>query len=202
MTTLAPPTTILEGERVRLVPLQMAHLDGLWDAAQFPEIWTYMPVRMQTKEDMVASIALTLRQQALGLELPFTVIDQDTKRIVGSTRFLDVTLAHRGLEIGWTWYTPNVWRTRINTECKYLLLTYAFETLKVLRVCLKTDARNVRSQQAITRLGAVREGVLRAHRILPDGFVRDTVYFSILAAEWPAIKLSLENALSSSHAER
>lgn len=120
------------------------------------------------------------------------IIDQATNQVVGSTRFLDISSQHRQLEIGSTWLTPSVWRTRMNTECKYLLLKHCFEVLETIRVQIKTDRRNVQSQRAIERLGAVKEGVLRRHRILPDGYVRDTVYYSVIDEEWPAVKARLE----------
>ena len=125
----------------------------------------------------------------------FTIIDKETNRPVGSTRYMDITLPNRGLEIGWTWLTPSVWRTRMNTECKYLLLKHGFEELNLLRIQLKTDSRNLRSQRAMERLGAVREGVLRRHRLLSDGYQRDTVYYSILAEEWAGVKARLERSL-------
>lgn len=192
----------LVGARVRLLPLHSSHTQGLWHAAQDERIWTYMPVRMQSLDDMRHSIDAALAAQEVGAELPFTVCERDTGRIVGSTRFLDIALPHRGLEIGATWLNPAAWRTRVNTECKFLLLRHCFEALGTIRVCLKTDARNTRSQAAIARIGGVREGVLRSQRILPDGYVRDTVYFSILADEWPAVKQSLEHALAPPEGER
>ncbi len=157
-----------------------------------------MPARMNTLADMERFVADALKQKAAGHEIPFVIEDTENNRLVGSTRYCDIQPAHRNLEIGWTWLTPDVWRTRVNTECKFLLLRHAFETLGAVRVCLKTDNRNVRSQQAIERLGGVREGVLRRHRILPDGFIRDSVYFSIVDAEWPAVKDRLEMLLHES----
>jgi RimJ/RimL family protein N-acetyltransferase len=132
-----------------------------------------------------------------GKSLPFVIEDRETGRIAGSTRLLDFDAANRGVEIGFTWLNPDVWRTRINTECKYLLLRHCFETIQVIRVQLKTDARNVQSQEAIERIGGVREGVLRHHRIMPDGYLRDSAYFSILAEEWPSVKARLERFLDS-----
>jgi RimJ/RimL family protein N-acetyltransferase len=127
-----------------------------------------------------------------GNELPFVIRDLDTGALVGSTRYLDISVANRGLEIGWTWLNPSVWRSRVNSECKYLLLSHAFEALGAIRVQLKTDQRN------LARLGAVREGVLRSHMILQSGYVRDTVFFSIIAAEWPAVKERLQRVLQAS----
>ncbi|WP_238327843.1 GNAT family N-acetyltransferase [Paenibacillus gorillae] len=117
------------------------------------------------------------------------------KKIVGSTRLFDLSAEHRGLEIGSTWLNPSVWRTRVNTECKYLLLREAFEHLDMLRVQIKTDLRNLQSQAAIERIGAVKEGILRKHRILHDGYVRDTVMYSITNDEWPDVRIRLESML-------
>jgi len=114
---------------------------------------------------------------------------------VGSTRFLNISIQNRNLEIGSTWLSPTVWRTRINTECKYLLLKHCFETLGTIRVQLKTDSRNVRSQRSIERLGAVKEGVLRNHMIMPDGYLRDSVVYSIIDKEWVQVKNKLESML-------
>jgi RimJ/RimL family protein N-acetyltransferase len=124
--------------------------------------------------------------------IPFVIIDKESQKIVGSTRFYDISVPNKGLEIGSTWLTPAMWRTSVNTECKYLLLKHCFETIGTIRVQFKTDSRNIRSQRAIERLGAVKEGVLRNHMILPDDYVRDSVYYSIIDREWPVVKLRLE----------
>ncbi len=187
----------LTGDRVEIVPMDPAHTDGLFKAGRAAEIWEYMPMRVATPEDMARLLRDALRDRDEGREFPFVIIDRASGRIVGSTRFLEIALAHRGIEIGWTWLAPDVWRTPINTECKYLLLRHCFETLEMIRVQLKTDARNLRSQRAIERLGAAREGVLRHHRVMPDGYLRDSVYYSILAEEWPGVKARLEGVLRS-----
>ncbi len=127
-----------------------------------------------------------------GSAWPFATVENESGRAIGSTRYFDIRPEHRGLEIGWTWLGVAHQRTAANTECKRLLLVHAFDVLGALRVQLKTDARNLRSQRAIERIGAVREGVLRAHMILPDGFVRDSVMYSITRADWPAVKSKLE----------
>jgi len=132
----------------------------------------------------------------MGTDLPFAVIHLASGRVAGATRYLNIMPKDRGLEVGGTWYGLEFQRTIVNTECKYLLLTHAFEILRCIRVQLKTDVRNVRSQRAIERLGAVKEGVLRNHMILPDGHYRDSVFYSILDTEWPAIKKSLEEKLA------
>lgn len=186
----------LRGERAALAPLEMAHLRGLHEAGRSPRIWTYMPMRATTLEDMRRLIDGALRARQAGAEVPFVISDLETKRIVGSTRFLDISPAHRSVEIGWTWLAPEVWRTRINTESKSLLLRHCFEVLRTVRVQFKTDMRNIQSQRALERIGAQKEGVLRRHRILPDGYVRDSVIYSIIAEEWPAGKRRLEGLLS------
>lgn len=188
----------LTGLRAKLVPYTEDHLDQLLEAGQYPEIWTYMPLQtVPTRERLAKSMASALAEQALETCLPFTILDQESDQIIGSTRLFDVSLPHRRGEIGHTWLTPSVWRTRINTECKYLLLCHAFDTLNFIRVQLKTDLRNTRSQAAIERLGAVKEGVLRNHVILPDGYIRHSVLYSITAEEWPVIKNRLETFLQS-----
>ncbi len=186
---------VLTGERAMLVPMEGSHVEALYEAGRSPEIWPYMPMRVRTLEDMRTLLEEALRARDRGTEFPFVIIERSLNRIVGSTRFLEITPAHRGIEIGWTWLSPDAWRTPINTECKYLLLRHCFETLGALRVQLKTDARNVRSQVAIERIGGVREGLLRHHRIMPDGYLRDSVYYSILIEEWPAVKARLEGWL-------
>ncbi len=186
----------LMGKRARLVPLAAEHAPALLEAGRDPAVWTYLPRHPQTLAGMEELVAEALARRDAGIDFPFVICDRhEGNCVVGSTRFCDIDPANRSVEIGWTWLAPGVWRTRINSECKYLLLGHAFETLGAIRVFLKTDARNIRSQKAIERLGAVKEGVWRKHRILPDGFVRDSVYYSILDDEWPAVKARLETFL-------
>jgi RimJ/RimL family protein N-acetyltransferase len=187
----------LEGVHVTLIPLDESHVEGLFEAGRHDEIWAYMPVRPATVDDMGQIVTGALEARTKGTELPFTIVEGATGQIVGSTRFLDIDRANKNLEIGWTWLTPSVWRSPVNTECKLLLLRHCFETLGTIRVFLKTDLRNDRSQRAMERLGCVREGVFRKHRILPDGYIRDSVYYSIIAEEWPAVKARLEGFLAS-----
>lgn len=179
----------LEGRFVRLEPLADRHVEELWAAGADPSIWTYMAVTPTSLEDMRQIIASALEQQARGSQLPFAVIERTSGRAIGSTRYLDIRPRERGLEIGWTWYGIPWQGTVVNSECKLLLLRHAFEDLGCVRVCLKTDARNLRSQRAIERLGAVREGVLRKHMLAQHGVMRDTVYYSILDEEWPTLRL-------------
>lgn len=185
----------LEGNRVELLAMRAEHVSGLFEAGRYPEIWTYMaPPAKQISElaDMARLVKEAISRRRVGAEWPFTIIDKSSGEIVGSTRFLDIVPAHKGVEIGWTWLTPSVWRTPVNTECKLLLLRHAFETAGAIRVQLKTDSRNARSQAAIEGIGAVKEGILRRHRIMPDGYLRDSVYYSVIAEEWPDVKRRLE----------
>ncbi len=149
-----------------------------------------------TVEKMLALIASSLQNAARGTELPFVIIDRTTGRPCGSTRYLEIQPVNRSLEIGWTWYSRRVQRTSINTECKLMLMRHAFETLGCVRVQLRTDARNARSQAAIRRLGAQYEGTFRRSRILWDGYIRDSVFFSVISDEWPGVKAGLEAKLA------
>ncbi len=187
---------ILAGGVVRLEPLSLAHVPDLALAGAEADIWRYMPVAAPRDEAaMRALVGAALQESARGARQAFAIIPLDSGRAVGSTSYLDIAPEHRRIEIGWTWLGASARRTAVNTECKYLLLKHAFEELGCGRVQLKTDGRNLRSQAAIERLGARREGVLRRHRVQPDGFVRDTVMFSIIAEEWPAVKARLEQWL-------
>ena len=180
----------LQGGSVRLIPINMDHQDGLWEAAKPDDIWTYMATKVRSHAEMGQMIKAAIRDRDKGTQYTFTVLDNQN-RIVGSTRFLDISAFHKSVEIGSTWYHPDVWRTKVNTECKLLLLEHAFEKWNLTRVQLKTDSRNIRSQTAIARLGAVKEGTLRKDRVISDGYVRDTVYFSILYTEWKDVKEGL-----------
>jgi RimJ/RimL family protein N-acetyltransferase len=183
----------LTGKLVRLEPLQMKHAAELYQAAQDATIWTYMSIPpVRTLVEMEQFIATALHEQEQGVSLPFAIIDLAQNCAVGSTRYLDIRPSQRGLEIGWTWLSPSVQRTGINTECKYLLLRYAFETWNAIRVQLKTHHLNFKSQRAMERIGAVKEGTLRNHVIMPDGSYRHSVYYSIIDSEWLAVKAGLE----------
>ena len=187
----------LTGRVVRLEPLAEAHIPALAAAGAYESIWQYMRYGfVDTEEKMGDLVHYLLRLQAKGSDLPFAVVHLASGQAVGMTRFMDIQPENRALEIGGTWYTPFVQRTAVNTECKYLLMTCAFETLSCIRVQIKTDLRNERSQRAIERIGAVREGVLRRHMILPDGYARSSVYYSVLEEEWPGVKERLEKMLS------
>jgi N-acetyltransferase len=186
----------LSGRWVRLEPLNEAHVPDLAVVGLDEEIWRHMRYgEIRTEDDLRAWVQDLLRVEKLGGDLPFAVIFAESGRAVGCTRYLNIHPEDRNLEIGGTWYGLAYQRTAVNTESKYLLLRHAFETLGCIRVNFKVDQRNERSQRAIERLGAVKEGVLRKHMILQDGFIRNSVVYSILDDEWPAVKRRLEQRL-------
>ncbi|MDF2670175.1 MAG: N-acetyltransferase [Paenibacillus sp.] len=185
----------LTGSRAILIPLGKEHTAGLYEASQAVEIWTYLPQQINSLTDTEKFVEDALKLKEMKQDFPFTVYDQLTSKIVGSTRLLNISAPNRSLEIGWTWYHPSVWRTRVNTECKYMLLKYCFETWNAVRVQFCADVRNDRSNRAIERIGAIREGRLRKNRILSDGYIRDAYIYSIIAEEWPVVKAQLEHVL-------
>ncbi|MCF6136330.1 GNAT family N-acetyltransferase [Pseudalkalibacillus berkeleyi] len=185
----------LEGKRVTIRPMEMTDVDALYEAGNDPAIWDYMPKDIKTRSDMEALVHEALQAKETGKEFPFVIHDHKQQKLVGSTRFLDISEPNRHLEIGWTWLSTSVWRTPVNTQCKYLLLKHCFENLSTIRVQLKTDERNIRSQNAIDRIGGIREGVLRKARIMHDGHERNTVYYSILNDEWTKVKDKIEKML-------
>ena len=195
MTDWAQPVT-LTGKHVRLEPMTEEHIAGLAEIGAGQPFWDFMlygPIN--TVDDMREWVLDILWRAAKGTDLPFVAIHLASGRVAGATRYLNILRQDRGLEIGGTWYGPRFQRTPVNTECKYLLLRHAFETLGCIRVQLKTDLRNERSQRAIERIGAIKEGVLRNHMILPDGRYRHSVFYSILDTEWPEVKARLEEML-------
>lgn len=186
----------LSGKRIRLEPLSEVHVPDLTVAGQDESIWRYMLYgTLKTESQMRAWVNEILSRQAGGTDLPFAIILLDTGRAIGATRYMEIRPQDRGLEIGGTWIQVKYQRTLVNTESKYLLLKHAFETLKCIRVQFKTDLRNERSQRAIERLGAIKEGVFRKHMITPDGFIRDSVYYSIVDSDWMVVKARLEAML-------
>lgn len=160
------------------------------------EIWKYLIAKMDSYQDMEQYVQVAIKGFEGETDLPFVVVDQKTNEIVGSTRLYSISSDNKTVELGQTWYHPSVHRTSINTECKYMLLQYAFEELHMLRVQIKTDLRNEKAQRTIERLGAVKEGVLRNERQLPNGYVRDAVVYCIIASEWPVIKEQLLKKLA------
>ncbi|HET7581731.1 MAG TPA: GNAT family protein [Candidatus Limnocylindria bacterium] len=192
---MKPPEPVtLSGRHVRLEPMEERHRDALLAAAaQDPETFRYLFIDLSAGESAWERyFADAMRPEYIS----WATVDAASGRAVGSTRFLDIAPEHGRLEIGWTWIAPSHQRTAVNTEAKLLQLGYAFDELGANRVALKTDLRNERSQAAIARIGGVREGVLREQFRMPDGYMRSSVYFSILAAEWPAVKARLEARLA------
>lgn len=179
--------------------LSARHVSDLTEAGQDANIWKYMVYgTIQNLSQMAELVEELLRRQENGTDLPFAVIHLTTNRAIGMTRFMDIRPQDHALEIGGTWYAPSYQHTAVNTESKLLLLAHAFEVLGCIRVQFKTDSRNIRSQEALDRIGAVREGVLRNHMILHDGYIRDSVYYSIIASEWPGVKEHLIRKLQRS----
>ncbi len=188
---------VLHGKYVQLEPLTEAHAPALAEIGIGQDFWHFMLYGdMKTEDDMHVWVLDILSRAAKGTDLPFVAVELRSGRVAGATRYLNIMPKDRGLEIGGTWYGPEFQRTAVNTECKYLLLKHAFETLGAIRVQLKTDSRNERSQRAIERIGGVREGVLRNHMILPDGYFRHSVFYSILDSEWERVKKRLEEYLA------
>jgi RimJ/RimL family protein N-acetyltransferase len=183
----SPQPVVLDGKHVRLEPLSTQHVDDLFAAAQYDEVWTWLPLRRPvTPADMAEQVEQALTDPD---RLAFAVVVDGLA--CGTTSYFDIDLSVGGLEIGGTWYTPRLWATDVNPECKLLLLGHAFDDLGVERVYLKTDRLNTRSQAAIRKLGTTYDGTLRHHRRRPDGTVRDSAYFSLLASEWPAARQGL-----------
>ncbi len=196
MTEWIQPVTLI-GKHVRLEPMTEAHIPALAEIGVGQSFWDFMLYgNMDTPDDMRNWVLDILSRAEKGTDLPFVAIHLESGRVAGCTRYLNVMPKDRGLEVGGTWYGVDFQRTAVNTECKYLLLCHAFETLHCIRVQLKTDLRNEKSQKAIERIGAIREGVLRNHMILPDGRYRHSVFYSILDTEWMDVKKRLEEMMA------
>ena len=189
MAFLQPVT--LKGRHATLVPLSAEHLSGLQDATRDGELWKLWYTAVPSPEGMAADIERRLGLQAKESMLPFTVLDPDG-RVAGMTTYMNVDGANRRVEIGSTWYASRVQRTPLNTECKLMLLTHAFERLSCIAVEFRTHRLNTRSRRAIERLGAQLDGMLRSHQISPNGSLRDTAVYSIVAAEWPTVRAHLQ----------
>jgi RimJ/RimL family protein N-acetyltransferase len=185
----------LEGELVVLEPLQRAHAEELWRAAQAPETWHWL-ANLAKRERFEQWLELSLAAAAEGREGVFAIRARGSGAVVGSSRYLAVRPADRVVEIGWTWLNPSAWRTGVNVETKLLMLRHAFEALGCVRVELKTDARNERSRAAMAALPAQFEGVMRRHMIVPDVGLRDSAYFSVIDEEWPRVRANLEGRLA------
>ena len=185
----------LTGAQVRLEPLAPSHVPDLARAGSDPAIWTYLPHRPSTEADFAVLVQRSLDLTATGSGVGFAQRVVSDGSLAGATGFWNAEPTHRRVEIGYTWLSPRWQRTALNTEAKYLLLRHAFETLGCVRVEFKTDSRNARSRAALLRLGAIEEGTLRNHMIMPDGVYRHSTYYSIIESEWPALRARLEQRL-------
>jgi RimJ/RimL family protein N-acetyltransferase len=188
----------LEGRLVVVEPLTPEHEDDLWEAAQDPEVWRWLPLHAAAdRETFHGWLEDALARRDAGLDLPFAVVDGASGKAIGSTRYLALRPEHRGIEIGWTWNARSAWGSGANAEAKLLLLRHAFETLGCMRVEFKTDALNERSRAALEALPARFEGIFRKHMLVRDGAVRDSAYYAITDDEWPAVRANLERRLES-----
>jgi len=187
---------ILEGRRVRMEPLKKEHADELAKFAFNEQLWLWTTNLMRDIQDLDRYVDRALDEQRRRVALPFVTVERATGRVVGSSRFGNIDVANRKVEIGWTWIDPAWQRTYVNTEAKLLMLTHAFETWKCIRVELKTDALNTKSRAAMQRIGATEEGTLRSHMITESGRIRDSVYFSIIEKEWAAVRRGLLEKLN------
>ena len=184
---------ILENERVRLTPLKSSDFDALNAIAYHPAIWKLGMNNLKEPVHLKSYIQTALSEKGLNSSYPFLIYDKKYNRVAGSTRFGNISFGNKRLEIGWTWLHPDFHGTGLNKACKFLLLQFAFETLRFNRVEIKTDAINLQSRKAILKIGAKEEGILRKHQITSDGRVRDSIYFSITSDEWPSIKSTVFN---------
>jgi len=192
-----PQDVVLVGEHVRIEPLGVQHARDLSEElGTDDDVWRWLVDPPGDEAGMTRFVQGTLAERERGDRFPFVVVERSSGRAVGSSSYLDITPEHRRIEIGWTFYARRVWRSPVNTESKLLLLGHAFDDLGYERVALKTHHRNERSQAAIARLGATREGVLRHHMLDRYGQWRDSVYYSILSAEWPQVRAGLADRLS------
>lgn len=186
---------VLDGKFVRLEPMEAGHVDALWEAGAEPELWRWTVSNIASRDDMQRYVETALDEMRRGVSLPFVTVEREAGQIVGSTRFGNIDTENRKVEIGWTWIDTRWQRTHVNTEAKLLMLTHAFEVWKCIRVELKTDKLNEKSRNAIRRIGATEEGILRNHMITETGRLRDTVFFSIIESEWPQSRAALEEKL-------
>lgn len=178
----------LENERARLEPLSEKHFELLLPIALHTELWEFTGAKVRNESDFKRYFNTALAEKKAGSSYPFAIYDKQNSCYAGCTRYGNISFPNKRMEIGWTWYDPALQRTGINKACKFLLLSFGFETLGLNRIELKTSILNIKSQGAMLKIGAVKEGVLRSHMINEDGIVRDTVYFSFITAEWPYIK--------------
>ncbi len=189
----------LEGELVKLTPLRIEHTEELAQAVKDGALWELWYTSAPKPEEVESYIRRAIAEFEEDVSLPFAVLHKSSGRIIGTSRFTSASQKNRRIEIGFTWYAWSMQRSGVNTECKYLLLKHAFETLDCIAVEFRTHWHNVRSRAAIARLGAKQDGILRNHQIDHNGIIRDTVVFSILDHEWETVKYSLEHKLRRSY---
>lgn len=191
---LTPPTLI--GKHVRMVPLSLDHHADLAAVGLDQSLWKWIPYQVLTSDNMYKYIQTALAEQQRGVSMPFATCLADTGRAIGCTRYMNIDVPNKRVEIGSTWIAPSHQRTIVNTEAKFLMLRHAFETFDCNRVELKTDVLNEKSRNAILRIGAKEEGIFRQHVVCNNGRIRDSVYFSIIRSEWPEVKAGLEKKLA------
>lgn len=187
----------LVGRHIEFVPLKMEHVDALYEIGKAPEIWKFLQCRIETRSQMADWVADALRGRDENSDIPFAVKLRADHRVVGVSRLQDYVPEHRQIELGWTWGSRNLYNGAYAAEGMFLLLRYCFEELDVVRVQMTTDARNRGLRRMVERLGGKLDGVLRKHRILPGGYVRDSAYYSILDDEWPEVERRLIDLLQS-----
>jgi RimJ/RimL family protein N-acetyltransferase len=195
VTPLRLDRIVLEGRIVRLEPLELAHVPRLAEVALDPAIWRWTTARPQTEDDLIAWATAAIRAREAGTEYPFATIELATGRPIGSTRFMNIALEHRRVEIGWTWLAPAWQRSGANREAKLLMLGHAFDTLGCRRVEFKTDSNNEASRAALLGIGATFEGIFRKHIVMPNDGVRHSAWYSVIDDDWPAVRARLESGL-------
>lgn len=186
---------VLVNDVVTLRTMALTDIDAIFEAGNFSEIWTHLIVTIQSREDAANFVEQSLYNQKLGKEHPFVIIDNQTNRIIGGTKLMNLDHTHMRIELGFSWLSPSYWRSPINSNCKYLLMQYCFEVLQLNRVQIQADERNMRSRNAIARIGATQEGIFRDHMIRKDGTPRNTVIFSVIRPEWPIVKMHMEQLM-------
>lgn len=186
----------LEGSIVRLEPLSLDHVPGLAEVALDPAIWRWTIARPTNEAELRTWAETAIAARTAGTELPFATIDRATGRPIGSSRYMNIALDHRRLEIGWTWVGTGFQRTGANREAKLLMMSHTFDTLGCRRVEFKTDALNEKSRTALLGIGARFEGIFRNHMVMPDGRMRDSAYYSVIDEEWPEVRSSLRRRLN------
>ncbi|MCS0791337.1 GNAT family N-acetyltransferase [Cytobacillus pseudoceanisediminis] len=181
----------LEGNTISLIPLDIKYKELLFEALKSPEVWKYTWREVNTVNDLEQILIIAVKNKKEGKQIPFIIMDNVTGQVIGTTRIGDIDKVNLNVEIGWTWLSPEVWKSKVNTECKFLLLKYCFEELKVLRVQFSVSGQNLRSQKAVERIGATKEGTFRKHRVKADGTIHDNIFYSIIDSDWESVKQRL-----------